>query len=265
MKISFNQQTVNETEKQYGESRIVPGKEAAGVKTASGAGIYAPGLGGLPGKAAEKGKSLIELQQEAEMADVGISQDYMTLMSHTLSEEDYAKAQEEGFDFGSMNPEETVTIVDKIKAELVRSGRNVAGYTDDLDMETLAAALGSQALAEAVTKSFREADVPLTEENLEMVASAWAMTEELHTPDQGSIRYLIDNGMDSEIWNLYVAENSGAAGSGSNLPKYYAEDVEGYYAMAARSQQSDISSYNRSSGTDKGSVEMSETVNWPVR
>jgi len=255
LKISFYQQTVNETEKHYGENRIVPGKEAAGVKTVSEAGIYAPGLGGLPGKAAEKGKSLIELQQEAEMTDVGISQDYMTLMSHTLSEEDYAKAQEEGFDFENMNPEETVTIVDKIKAELVRSGRNVAGYTDDLDMETLAAALGSQGLAEAVAKSFREADVPLTEENLEMVASAWAMTEELHTPDQGSIRYLIDNGMDSEIWNLYVAENSGAAGSGSNLPKYYAEDVEGYYAMAARSQQPDTSLDNRGSGTDDGSVE----------
>lgn len=245
MKISFYQQSVNETEKQYTENRAIhggnhPGKGHSNRTTASDAGIYAPGAnwGGIPGKTPEKGKSLIELQQEAQNTDVGISQDYMTVMSHTLSEEDYAKAQEEGFDFGSMNPEETVTIVDRIKAELVRAGKSVAGYTDDIDMETLAAALGSQALAEAVSRSFREADVPLTEENLEKVAAAWMMAEQLQPLDQGSIRYLIDNEMDSEIWNLYVAENSGAAGGAGNAPGFFAEDVQGYYAMnASRVQQ----------------------------
>lgn len=242
MKISFNQQSIMEAEKQYGENRVAPGKEAASGTTVPGAavseaGVYAPGFGGLPGKTAEKGKSLIELQQEAEAKDVGISQDYMTLMSHTLSEEDYARAQEEGFDFGSMDPEETVTIVDRIKAELVRAGKNIAGYTDDLDMETLAALLGSQAMAAAVAKSFREADVPLTEANLENVAAAWAMAQQLHTPDQGSIRYLIDNGMDNEIWNLYVAENSGATGSGGNVPEFYAEDVQGYFSMSGQGQR----------------------------
>ncbi len=224
LRISFNQQQVSETKNPYTESQGINGRDQAGRAHAgknhpaqgavSGESIYAPGLGrnGLPGNGAEKGKSLIELQQEAESADVGISQDYMTVMSHTLSEEDYAKAKEEGFDFGNMNPEETVTIVDKIKAELVRAGKKIAGYTDDLDMETLAAALGSQVLAEAVAESFRQADLPLTEENLELTKSAWMMAAELQPLDQGSIRYLIDNEMSSEIWNLYVAENSGAAG-----------------------------------------------------
>lgn len=231
MKISFQQQSVSEAQNQHTENRGINGGGQAGkapsVKdgsawgTVSGGGIYAPGWnrGGIPGTTAEKGKSLIELQQEAQNTDVGISQDYMTVMSHTLSEEDYAKAREEGFDFGNMNPEETVTIVDKIKAELVRAGKNVAGYTDDIDTETLAAALGSQALAEAVSRSFREADLPLTEENLERVAAAWNMASQLQTPDQGSTRYLIDNGMDNEIWNLYVAENSGAAGAAVVFPR----------------------------------------------
>ena len=234
MRISFNQQSVSETEKRHVEGHAACGKDMkthSGRKcpdssAASDAGVYVPGgnWGGISGNAPEKGKSLIEIQQEAQNTDVGISQDYMTVMSHTLSEEDYAKAQEEGFDFGNMNPEETVTIVDKIKAELVRAGKNVAGYTDDVDMETLAAALGSQALAEAVTRSFREADVPLTEENLERVAAAWVMASELQPLEQGSIRYLIDNEMDSEIWNLYVAENSGAAagapdGIGGSIPE----------------------------------------------
>ncbi|MCM1026949.1 MAG: DUF6240 domain-containing protein [Roseburia sp.] len=222
MKISFQHQSVNETEKQYGESRTARGNRSAGKRNpgktgAAGAAgpegdIYAPGWdwGGISGNTAEKGKSLIELQREAQSADVGISQDYMTVMSHTLSEEDYAKGVEEGFDFGNMNPDETVTILDRIKAELVRAGKAIVGYTDTLDTDTLAAALGSQALAEAVRKSFQEADIPLTEENLEQTRAAWLMASQLQSPDSGSIRYLIDNEMGSEIWNLYLAENSGA-------------------------------------------------------
>lgn len=146
--------------------------------------------------------------------------------------------QEEGFDFGGMEPEEAVTIVDKIKAELVRSGKQVAGYTDDLDMETLAAALGSRTLAEAVAKSFAETDIPLTEENLQAVSRAWTMAEQLQKPDEGSVRYLIDNELESEIWNLYLAENSGAAAGGKNTPKFYEEDVQGYYTRNAGSAES---------------------------
>ncbi len=267
MRISFNQQQVSETKNPYTESQGINGRDQAGRAHAgknhpaqgavSGESIYAPGLGrnGLPGNGAEKGKSLIELQQEAESADVGISQDYMTVMSHTLSEEDYAKAKEEGFDFGNMNPEETVTIVDKIKAELVRAGKKIAGYTDDLDMETLAAALGSQVLAEAVAESFRQADLPLTEENLELTKSAWMMAAELQPLDQGSIRYLIDNEMSSEIWNLYVAENSGAAGSEGTVPGFFAEDVQGYYAMSAFGAGQETGKASGTVGTNKGADE----------
>lgn len=215
LKITFYQQSMNETEKAYKENRTVSSRNLPETSALSGGSRVTIGQGneGIPGIAVEKGKSLIELQQEAANTDVGITQDYMTIMSNTMTGEDYAKMQEEGFDFGSMEPEEAVTIVDKIKAELVRSGKNIAGYTDDLDVETLASALGSQVLAEAVIQNFAYADVPLTEENLELVSRAWNMAEQLHEPDEGSIRYLIDNELDSEIWNLYLAENSGASGS----------------------------------------------------
>lgn len=250
MNITFYQQPAGETEKQYAEGAAVrrkgySGQESTGkvhsekkrpgTADAEAGSIYAPGMewSAVPGKAAEKGKSLIELQQEAQNMDVGITQDYMTVMSHTLSEEDYAKAQEEGFDFGSMNPEETVTIVDRIKAELVRSGKNVAGYTDDLDLETLTAILGSEALAGALTESFAAADLPLNRENLEKVTSAWAMAKELGPVEEGAVRYLLDNELDSEIWNLYLAENSGAANGNGSTPAFVAEDIQGYYTRNA--------------------------------
>lgn len=162
------------------------------------------------GAGRDKGKSLTELQQEAAYTDVGVSQDYMTVMAHTMSTEDYQELSKEGFHFEALDPEEAVTIVDKIKAELVRSGQYIAGYTDDLDMGTLAAAVGSESLARALADSFRDADIPLTEENIAAVKKAWDMASDLNAPTEGSYQYMVDNEMEPEIWNFYLAENSGA-------------------------------------------------------
>lgn len=236
MKISLYQQNVPETEKQHPEKNG-PVRDLRGASPASGAVsgvLYSENSQNWAGGVkTEKGKSLLEIRQEAQNADVDIQQDYMTLMSHTMSEEDYAKLQEEGFDFYSMDPGEAVTIVDRIKAELARSGKEIKGYTDDLDLDTLAAALGSQTLANAVADSFRAADLPMTEENLEAVEKAWNMAAELQPQDDGSSRYMIDNELEPEIWNLYLAQNSGAGAAGGGAPRYYAEDVEGYYTRSA--------------------------------
>ena len=233
MKITFAEQTVRESERYHMErSRSSQANEPAAAAQNAAAFFGAPGgMTDVPGMSGEK-KSLIELQQEASYVDVGVQRDYMTVMSHTMSEEDYAKLQEEGFDFGGMEPEEAVTIVDKIKAELARAGKDIQGYTDDVDMEVLAAALGSQGLAQAVADSFREADLPLTRENLSALSGAWAMSSGLQPMEDGSCRYLIDNEMEAEIWNLYLAQSSGA-GRGSGAPRFYQEDVKGYYTRSA--------------------------------
>ena len=242
MKISFYQQNVPETEKQNAEkthaSHGVNKNVTAAMAAAPGA-VYSENNRNWAGAGkTEKGKSLLDIQQAAEYTNTDVRQDYMTLMSHIMSEEDYAKLQEEGFDFRSMDPEEAVTIVDRIKAELARAGKEIKGYTDDLDMDTLAAALGSQVLANAVADSFRDADLPMTKENLELVEKAWNMASELESMDEGSSRYLIDNELEPEIWNLYLAQNSGAGASSANTPQYYAEDVQGYYTRHAEPGQS---------------------------
>ena len=36
------------------------------------------------------------------------------------------------------------------------------------------------------------------------------MAASLREPEEGTVSYLVDNGLEPEIWNLYVAENSGA-------------------------------------------------------
>ena len=238
MKISFNQQTAVETEKQYTEKvhhpRTAHGNMGYQVTFADRKGDL---WGSAVGAGKERNKSLIELQQAAENVNVAVRQDYMTVMSNTMSQEDYAKMQKEGFRFESMDPETAVTIVDKIKAELARSGKHIAGYTDDIDMDTLAAAVGSEALAAAVAQSFRQEDIPLTEENLNDIVRAWNMAAELRPMEEGTTGYLIDNEMRAEIWNLYLAQNSGAGSGAAGVPRYYAEDIQGYYTQSAESQE----------------------------
>ena len=180
----------------------------------------------------EKSKSFGQLQQDAGQVDVGIMQDYKILLSHTMSKEDYAKLEKEGFDFSNMDPETAVTIVDKIKVQLARSGQHIAGYTDDLDHDTLAAALGSESLASAVGESFGQADIPLTEENVRDVKAAWEMTSQLSMPTEGTYQYMVDNGMEPQIQNFYLSQSSGAA-TGGRQPKFYAEDIQGYYTESA--------------------------------
>ena len=234
VRITFQQQNLSELKKDQIPVRSTDGTVHAGYVSMKmqDAGVYlgtAIGDAGL--KNTGKGKSLIELQQEAGNTDVGVMQDYMTLMSNTMSEEDYAKLQEEGFDLGSLSPEETVTIVDKIKAELLKAGVKIQGYTDDLDLETLTEALGSASLAKEVTESFANADIPLTRENMAAVETAHNLAQELKTPDEGTVHYLIDNNLELNLWNLFLAQNSGAATGNKQgkVPSFSTEQVKGYY------------------------------------
>ena len=238
MKITFQNQTVNEadnknkpestrTEKSIRDRDKTQRSKKTEYVNAFGV-IYESGQMAVPAGNEEnnKGKSLIELQQDAGNTNVALQQDYMTLLSHTMSQEDYAKACEDGFDPSELDQDTAVTIVDKIKAELVRSGQQIAGYTDDLDLDTLAAAVGSDTLARSIEEQFRAADIPLTQENMEELKNAWELASSLQQPQEGETGYLVDNGLEPEIWNLYVAENSGAKIQQNNVPQELQEQMD---------------------------------------
>ena len=223
------------------EQKVTGQRKTAGAKTRHGAvnfgAVYESGQAAVPMSSLEKeennkGKSLMELQQDAGNANVALQQDYMTLLSHTMSQEDYAKACEDGFDPRELDQDTAVTIVDKIKAELVRSGQQIAGYTDDTDMDTLAAAVGSDTLARSIEEQFRSADLPLTQENINELKSAWDMAASLKEPEEGAVSYLVDNGLEPEIWNLYVAENSGAKVQNNDVPQELQEQMDKVIADA---------------------------------
>lgn len=179
----------------------------------------------------EHGKSAEEIMMQAGQEDLTARRNYMAVMSNSMSDEDFAKMQKEGFHPGSTEIETVVSIIDHIKAALVKGGVEVAGYTDTLSEETLRDITGSEAFAIELKKQFAEHDVPVTEENVAAVMDAWKLMSQAPEVSAGSEKYMVENGISPTPESLYTAGYSAAAReSGQGRGYYAAGEVAGYYA-----------------------------------
>lgn len=178
------------------------------------------------------GKTAEEVMQDAGLIDVAVQRNYMTVMSNTMSEEDFSRLQKEGYHPGDMDVEEVVTIVDKIKAELLKGGTQVVGYTDDLDAETLRQITGSEAFARELYKQFQVHDVPVTEDNVTAAVQAFDKAQTLKMPEDGAVKYMVENDVEPTIDGMYLAGYSSTADSRQSHG-YYAAQPGGYYAKKA--------------------------------
>ena len=164
------------------------------------------------------------------MEDITARRNYMAVMSNSVSDEDFAKLQEEGFHPGSTEIDTVVTIVDKIKAALLKGGTQVVGYTDTIDGESLARITGSESFARELQKQFAEQDIPLTEGNIEEAVTTYEQLSSVSTLNEDTIRYLVENQLDITPENIYFAIHAGSAGSGRTGQGYYrAGEMDGYY------------------------------------
>ncbi|MGN0308934.1 MAG: DUF6240 domain-containing protein [Lachnospiraceae bacterium] len=143
--------------------------------------------------------------------EVGVEQ-YMLLqrnfnvvMSNSMSGKDFMAMDKEGFDVYSMEPEEAVTILDKIKAVLAQSGTEITGYNDSLSQEDLEQITGSRAYANKIARALEQADAPVTEENIRQIEEVVAQAQSLERPGEGNMAYLAANGLELTLSNLYKA------------------------------------------------------------
>ena len=179
------------------------------------------------------GKTAEEVMQDAGLVDLATQRDYMTVMSNTMSQEDFQRLGEDGYHPGDMEIEEVVTIVDSIKTALIKGGTQVEGYTDDLDAETLREITGSETFARELYKQFKAHDIPLTRENVTAARQAYDRAAQMQTPTEGTVKYMVENDMEPTIENLYRAGHSATPDSHRQGHGYYAADNTGYYAKKA--------------------------------
>ena len=229
MRIIFENNTQQNTERvttAYSSTRTQESAKT-GVFTADISGtVMDNNAYGVHGRTAE------DVMQEAQGTDVATQRNYMAVMSNSMSTEDFSKLLKEGVNPNDTEIETVVTIVDRIKAEMVKAGVSVSGYTDSLDTETLTQIVGSETLARQLCDTFAGNDVPVTMDNIEETMTALREASELTRPTDGELKYLVNNQMEPTIENFYMAEHSGAVDANRQGKGYYQENY-GYYAKKA--------------------------------
>ncbi len=186
------------------------------------------------------GRTAEEVMQKAGMEDITARRNYMAVMSNSMSDEDFAKLQKEGFHPGSTEIDTVVTIVDEIKAALLKGGTQIVGYTDTIDSDSLARITGSESFARELQKQFAAQDIPLTEENIEETVKTYEQLSSVSGLNEDTKRYMVENGLDITPENIYFAIHAGAAGSGRTGQGYYrAGDMDGYYVKKPETVQYD--------------------------
>ncbi|MCM1183067.1 MAG: DUF6240 domain-containing protein [Roseburia sp.] len=172
-----------------------------------------------------------EIMQQAGNLDPQTQKDFMIVMSACVSEEDLRRMQEEGFRPGSMDVDTYVSIVDRIKVTLAKAGVEIAGYNDDIDVDTVEEITGSRVDANALVKElseiFQRGDIPATKENISQIVNAVAEASEIGELSEDTLKYMITNGKTPTIENIYKAQFSSAADM-KQAQGYYSEGAGNY-------------------------------------
>lgn len=180
-----------------------------------------------------QGKTTEDVRREIGATDVQTAQDYMTVMSNTLSGEDYKELIEDGFSPNHMPVGEVVTVVDEIKTRLAEAGVVIEGYNDNIDKEVLKEITGNPAYAEALAQSFEKYGIEPTEENVTETVREIEKMSQIPELSENAVKYMLQNGMEPTTDNLYRASYSGGNMAVRQGQGYFAEDSGGYYGKKA--------------------------------
>lgn len=180
-----------------------------------------------------QGMTTEDVMSEAANMDITNKRNYMAIMSNSMSTEDFARLEEEGFHPGSMDVEKVVTVVDQIKAKLAEAGIEIAGYTDDISVEELTKITHNAGYAVSIARKFKEYNVPVTKENVTEALKEFEKAGEIRELSDGAIKYMVTNKKQPTIDNVYRAQFSAAKNGDIQGTGYFADDLTGYYGRKA--------------------------------
>ncbi|MBP5553465.1 MAG: hypothetical protein J6X94_01195 [Lachnospiraceae bacterium] len=168
------------------------------------------GTAQLPQGEGGKHTLLAGLKKDAAASEAGVLSDARIVMAHTMSGRDLRKANEDGFDLKSMNSEESVTILDKVKAETAKGGTVIKGYNDDLSGSVLES-MGNAGLEGIIKNALMSEDLPVTGENIKDVKNTVSLASELESPKESEAVYMIENELMPTVRDFYVAKSAAPA------------------------------------------------------
>ena len=173
--------------------------------------IYSVGTANEPFGSYEGQRNFLNIPNDFSASDIEIKRKYMTVMSNTMSIEDYNRLCEDGVNPLKTDVSETVSSLDKIKAKLLEAGVVIKGYNDDLSREELENITGSPLMADAIEDAFAERGLPLNREMVEETKKAIDRASEIEKITDGMCEYLLKNAIEPTLDHLYRVRFSGAS------------------------------------------------------
>ena len=165
--------------------------------------------------------------------DMTNARNYMTVMSNSLSAEDYGKLMEDGEEPSYAEAGTTSTILDAVKVALIKSGKEVEGFTTNIDRDVVEKLTGSETYANELTDSFSKYDIPVTKENVSNVCAAAENARSITPLSDGAMKYMVENDIEPTISGMYESQFCASGDGTEQASGYYASDADGYYAEKA--------------------------------
>ncbi len=159
-----------------------------------------------------KSGTVEDVMQQAENMDAAQMKKQMVVASNTTTTTNGRQVEEEGFSLNNTKIETIVTVTDKIKIQLAKAGVDISYFGDSLNASQLETLTGDPALAQELAgKIEKQAEFPLTKENIADFQKTIQQAKELQNLQDGALKYLLDNGLMPTIANLYQAQYCGSA------------------------------------------------------
>mgnify|MGYP003299793417 CR=1 FL=1 len=202
---NINADAVNETN--MGKSVLEYGKVQESYRMTEGGGYFMPNAVYTKPEKEEEKTVVEQLDSQVDMSAES-RRNQMAVIANTTSEEDLKEIEENGFSALDSDSQTIITVVDKIKANLAEMGVDISAYGDDLSKEQLEAITGSAAIANQISQMLKEANLPNSKSNVEDVQMAYETATAIRTLEDGVKEYLIRNGVEPTIQNVYMAQYS---------------------------------------------------------
>jgi len=125
------------------------------------------------------------------------------ILLNMTAPEDYGQMLKDGFRPGKLSPAEGVFLLYAIKDRLRKEAGGEYPYWIAMTAGERLAIAGDAAIEEALTKAFLDEGIPFTEENYRQGAFLTKRILEIEEISDGMCGYLIRNGIDPTVENLY--------------------------------------------------------------
>lgn len=162
-------------------------------------------------------KDVVIGKSNTETDPVKLEQDAIDKLTSVVTAEDYSKYAELGLAPDKDDPTTLVTVSDRINIELATYCDDYVMY-GDISMDKLKDMYGDR-LAYTVADQLTRNNLPITQENADIVKNALDMAQDISSPTQGTISYILKNELTVSIENVYIAghSNSDSQFTGSSI------------------------------------------------